>query len=819
MSKVRVVMWNLFVMGVIVSAATAEENSYYKFSEDGKECIIKRYDTPVGWLNLLGNDRFVAWANHNGNVPESCLLDNKKNRLTNPKSGYFYIRDAETGEYFMLNKPKDGAAWHSAQGLGYTRVTTSCMGLTVTGTYFVPREDDVLLWLISIRNDGMKKRKLDVFSLVQWCLGDPHYGTVLGGGDFFGIHNNFKIVTVDNNIIYGTNNTWGVEVPGQFQGQKAWPYMGYFTSSLPLKGFDCEDVKFFGRTGDIDDPEAVKRGACSGSGIVDGFTEFPLGVLHNEIKLKPGVEEKLVVMLGISKHKKTAAKTREKYLNPKAAECALRDVKNFWDKFIDETIVIETPDKENDRLINIWCKYQYRASMQQNLNTGRKGSGVWTPAYPYGGGRWSDMREVANIPCDPDLIKEHVLDYLEGGPLLLKSDLRLKWSPWGCNRKPNPYPGNGRGMWPFAISWYVKETGDLSFLDTKVTGREETVFDRMKKTVENALSGLSARNLPRMNPGIGDWDDALNLISRDGRGETILTAVELCYMLKESAEIADAHGKTEEAKEWMQKYDDIKQAVNTHAWDGQWYIRAITEEGELVGSSQCDEGKIFLVVQAIAVLSGVAETERAQQCLQASDDMLMTEIGPINLAPTYTKSNDHVGIVTDFPIGWRENSGVWNRITGWAVTANCLIGRADSAYRMYKNTSLCNVAKDVDRFWCPPYAYPEYYVGAGHAFGRGQYQWCMGKAGTMWRAYVHFILGVRPVLEGLLVDPQIPSDWDGFKVTRPFRGAIYKIEVVNPNELNMGVKSVVVDGKTIKGNVIPSYGDGKTHTVKVVLGK
>ena len=252
-------------------------NDYFEFSPDGRECLVKRYDTPVPWLNLLNNGRFVAWAAHDGNIVESCLIDNANNRLTNPQSGYLYIRDGDSGKHFMLNRPTDGSEWSAAQGLGYTRVTHSALNLTVTATYFVPRDDDALLWSVSIRNTDSKPRSIDVFSLVEWCLGDVNYSSELPGGDFHSIYNNFKKVSFDGDILFGNNYSWGVL--GAFMGQKPWPYTAFLASSLPVKSFDCDNTTFFGRRIDLNRPEAVVKGRCA-SQPAFGFTGFPLGVLH-----------------------------------------------------------------------------------------------------------------------------------------------------------------------------------------------------------------------------------------------------------------------------------------------------------------------------------------------------------------------------------------------------------------------------------------------------------------------------------------------------------------------------------------------------------
>lgn len=798
-------------------------NAYYEFSPDGKECRILRYDLPVAWMNILGNDRFTAWITHDGNILESCLIHNKINRLTNPVSGFFYVKDADTQKYFLVNRPFPGGSWHSAHGLGYTRVFASALDLDVNLTYFVPRDDDVLLWLVTVQNQGRTRRHLQLYSLVEWCLGDENYSGVLPGGDFFLIYNNFKKVAFRDDILFGENYSWGTL--GQFQGQQVWPYTGFFTTSTAVESFECHKKMFFGH-GSLENPAAVANRSCS-SQPGFGFVDFPLGALQTALPLAPHEKRQVVVLLGMVRDASDASKLRAKYSSPSAAEDALAGLHQFWSSYLSK-FAIETPDKDIDRLINIWSKYQHRASMLQNLNTGRTGFGIWCPAYPYGAGRNSDIRETGNVPCDLELVKGDILDYLQGGPLLLKKDLELRWKPAECKLPPPPYPHDGRSLWPYSVAWYIQETGDLAFLDTEIAfdGQQRwmpasgsgTLFDCMERAIAWSVSGLSKRGLPRLDPGYGDWNDGLSLVSRDGRAESVLTAMELCYMLRECLHVAKDHGKSKQAAAWMDLYQQIKAAVNRYAWDGEWYIRAFTDEGTPLGSSQNKEGKIYLTVQAYAVLSGVADGERATQCLESADRHLLTPYGPSLFAPPYTAPDYHIGIAADFGPGWRENAGLWTRPCGWAVMANCLANRANAAFAMYEKACLVHFAKDLDRTWLPPYAYNEYHVGAGPDFARGEFQWCMGAAGTMWRAYVYFILGVRPTLEGLLIDPKIPNQWKNFQMTRTFRNASYEIHVSNPRGLNGGVHSLVLDGKAIQGNIVPPQADGKTHHVQAVLG-
>ena len=186
------------------------------------------------------------------------------------------------------------------------------------------------------------------------------------------------------------------------------------------------------------------------------------------MKLAAESEQTLVVMAGMVRERDDAVKIREKYVRDGAAENALQQLKQFWTDFTAQSLWVDTPEKDIDRLVNIWIKYQHRNSMLENLNTRRLGFGIWCPAYSYGAGRMSDIRETGNVSCDLKLIRDDILDYLHGGPLLLESDLKLKWEEPKCTPPPPPYPHDGRGLWPYPVCWYIKETGDLSFLNTPI---------------------------------------------------------------------------------------------------------------------------------------------------------------------------------------------------------------------------------------------------------------------------------------------------------------------------------------------------------------
>lgn len=581
-------------------------------------------------------------------------------------------------------------------------------------------------------------------------------------------------------------------------------------------------------------PIAVERGVCSNREFWS-LNDFPWGVLHNRLQIEAGAERTIVMVLGMAKGKADAARAISKYSRVETAQDEFNKVRSFWREFLDKTPSVETPATDFDRNINIWDKYQWRSSMFRSQNTGYRGIGFWS----YGlmnGKIGTSIREVMIQPNDSEIAREAALTYLSGNyldykshmfsesqPLLRFADLDIKWPPPPSSSLKLPHAHEFDNT--HALCMYLKETGDIAFLDRKVPyvdGGEGTVFEHLSNCVANALLGLSPRGLPLLNRGIGDWNDELNMVSREGKGESVMFGMTICFNLRECAAIAEAYGRRDEAKSWMERYEQLKSTINALAWDGEWYIRAFADGGEEltpVGTSKEKQGRIHLETQVWAVLSGIAEGERIRQCMASVDKHLMSPYGPRIYAPSYSQFNRHVGIASAYAPGWR-NGCIYLRPVGWAIMAACMANLPEQAFRMYESAALARVSRDIERFQHEPYVYPENYVGPEHRFaGRGQYQWCLGEgANWMWHSYVSYILGVRPALNGLLIDPKIPAGWKRYKVKREFRGARYEIEVTNPKGAGMGVSSIQVDGRAIAGSIIPAHRDGRTHEVKLTLG-
>jgi cellobiose phosphorylase len=263
----------------------------------------------------------------------------------------------------------------------------------------------------------------------------------------------------------------------------------------------------------------------------------------------------------------------------------------------------------------------------------------------------------------------------------------------------------------------------------------------------------------------------------------------------------------------------MKAKVNEHAWDGSWYVRYFKEDGEAIGSAQNRYGQIFTNGQSWSVISGFAPQERAELALNSVHEKLNTECGIKLSTPGYDGYDPEIGGVTTYPPGAKENGGIFLHSNPWVMIAETMQGNGDRAFQYYQQINPAAKNDDVDRYECEPYCYAQNILGDEHPqFGLGRNSWLSGTASWCYQAATQYILGIRPAHNGLLVDPCIPKAWDGFAVTRKYRGATYEISVKNPSHISKGVAAVMVDGKAIESNVIPVFKDGKTHKVEVTMG-
>ena len=371
-------------------------------------------------------------------------------------------------------------------------------------------------------------------------------------------------------------------------------------------------------------------------------------------------------------------------------------------------------------------------------------------------------------------------------------------------------------LWMVAsVGEYVKETGDLAFLDKSIPfadGGEGTVYEHLRRSLDFSAEQVGQHGICK---GLrADWNDCLNL----GGGESAMVSFLHHWALLNFIEIAQALGRTDDAARYAALAARVRQACEEKLWDGAWYLRGFTRKGLKIGSAENEAGRIFLESNSLAVLSEAASPERGRACLDAVDQHLYSRYGLHLVWPSFTHPDDDIGYVTRVYPGIKENGAIFSHPNPWAVVAECKLGRGDRAMKFYDALLPYNQNDQIEVREAEPYSYCQFIMGRDHtAHGRARHPWLTGSGGWMYHAVTHWILGIRPGFDGLTVDPCIPSSWPGFEVTRQWRGATYEIRVANPRGAQKGVKSVTLNGKPVSGP-IPVQPAGSVNKVLIEMG-
>jgi cellobiose phosphorylase len=383
-------------------------------------------------------------------------------------------------------------------------------------------------------------------------------------------------------------------------------------------------------------------------------------------------------------------------------------------------------------------------------------------------------------------------------------------------------------LWlPFVLTAYVEETGDLSILDLRERSVDSpepvSIYEHCTRAIDRVVERFSARGLPLI--GEGDWNDGLSAVGLEMKGESVWLGHFLHRILLDFCVVAKRRDDSVRAEEYCARAIGLREKLNTLAWDGDYYYGATKDSGELLGSHGNPEGTVWLNPQTWAIIGGVADDHRAKKVFDVVEHRLEKDIGPVLLTPAYATPDRYVGYLTRYSPGMRENGGVYTHAATWAIIAAAMLGRGGSAHRIYTKLNPAVRGREADRYVAEPYVTPGNIEGPESVHsGRGGWTWYSGSAAWLFKAGLEHILGVRGTFDGLLVDPCIPRDWGGFTVRRKFRGAVYNIEVRNPNHAECGVKELWVDGElhaTAMGpreKKIPALERGTVHEVVVVLG-
>ncbi|MDD5014959.1 MAG: glycosyl transferase [Atribacterota bacterium] len=778
--------------------------NYGYFDKENNEYVVTRPDTPTPWINYLGQGKYggIISATAGGysfyRDPRNCRVTRYRyNGVPMDRPGrYIYIRDQETGEYFSPSwnpVQKDLDRYECRHGLGYTRITGELGGIEGSTTYFVPKGKDFEIWRLLLKNKSKRKRVLHIFSYAEFCFFDA----IMDQQNVDWVQQIMRC-EFKNDIIYFHRYD-------EIQG------FSFFFKVGKMHSYDCGRDQFLGLHGHEGRPLALKKGECSNSQI---FRANGVAATCTEITLDPGEEKEFLYFLGKIDKREDAVRIQKTYGNSKSVEVMWKELNEYWKELISH-FHADTPDEKMNLMLNTWNQYQDMVTFNWSRFVSMYQLGISRGL----GTRDSNQDTLGVMHTIPEQAKE-----------LIVRLLKIQFPEGDAYHQFFPLTGQGDGsgfsddhLWyVLSVSSYLKETGNIGFLKKILPFADgkgsASVYEHLFRAVDFSMNKkVGLNDLPLI--GEADWNDTLNLDKGNGRAESIFTANLLGVALQEISEIAHQLGKEKDEKNYKGWYSKIKNRVNEVAWDGKWYIRAFDDFGGKIGSQSSKKGKFYLNAQVWSVLSGFAEKERAVQIMDLVYERLNTKHGIILSEPPYEGFNEKIGGTTTFPPGAKENSGIFCHTNPWAVIAETILRRGDRAFMYYSQILPPKWNNKADSFEIEPYVYCQNILGKHHPqFGLGRNSWLTGTASWNFVAAVYYILGIRPSYQNLIIDPCIPSRWDGFTCWRWFRGKLFNIQVENPDgRCTAEPGRLFLNGKEIKGNRILLGEANKENEVRFIM--
>jgi cellobiose phosphorylase len=801
--------------------------NYGYFDDPNREYVITDPRTPTKWINYIGTLQFGGFVDHTGGAL-ICKNDPTLNRITK------YIQQMPSSDFkgetlYLRIKQKDGYKvfspffvptldtydrYECRVGLGYTCTLSEFHGIRTEVTIFVPTNASVEVRDIKITNISDKPLEVDAIPVLEYT--HPDALKQFTNADWIPQTMTSKAVKDGDCIVL-------IQYPFMLRDIR----VNYFTSNLSVSSFETDRKKFLGDNeyGTWADPVSLHNEELSNAEALRGDNIAAL--MHHLGILQPGETKRLITQLGQEANIENAAKSLEMYRDQRSVDNALVEMKRFWDEYL-STLQVETPDAAMNAMLNVHNPHQCFITRQWSrylsyyqLGLGARGIGIRDSSQDI-------LGVMANIPHDAKNFLKTLLSFQKqnGSAMHNFNPLTMEGSIGdAAEMEDRPYYYSDDHLWSIlGVTAYVKETGDVAFLDEVIPFYEKdksgnpletaAVLDHVKRALTFTCTDLGSHGLPRL--GFADWNDTINLATG---AESLFSAHLYGRALYEFSNLLDYLGKQEEADEWRKAHAEMKARVEEHAWDGDWYVMYFDHDGAPVGSHKNQYGQIHLNGQSWAVLSGFASPERARRAMDSVHQHLNTKYGIKLSTPGYNGFDPRYGGVTTYPPGAKENGGIFLHPNPWAMIAETMLGDGDRAYEYYSQINPAAKNDMIELYESEPYVYPQNILGDEHPqFGLARNSWLSGTASWMYQTGTQWILGIRAEYEGLRIDPCIPSKWDGFEATRKYRGVTYHITVTNPKHICKGVQKVTVHGGQAEGSLIRADETATEVHVEVILG-
>ena len=823
-----------------------ENKKYGHFDDAHREYVITDPKTPWPWINYLGNEDFFSLISNTAGG-YSFYMDAKFRRITRYRYNnvpmdndgrYFYIKDGDTvwnPGWKPCRTPLD--FYETRHGMSYTRITGRKNDVEASVLFFVPLHTWGEVQKMTLKNLGNEVKKLKVWSFQEWCLWN-------GATDMENFQRNFSTgeVEIEDSVIYHKT---------EYRERRN--HYSFYSVNTPIQGYDTDRETFVGLYSEKSMPDVVAEGTPRNS-WAHGWS--PIASHYIEVELQPGEEKDLIFLLGYVEEKqeqkwiapdgsfsdkdgldmvinKTQAKNMiAAFDTTEKVDKAFAELQAYWDNLLG-IYVAKTGNDKLDRMVNIWNQYQCMVTFNMSRSASFFESGIGRGM----GFRDSNQDLVGFVHQIPQRARQRIIDIAS-----------TQFPDGGCYHQYQPLSKRGNNdigggfnddpCWLiFGTTAYIKETGDFSILDEMVPfdnqpGSEVTLFEHLKISMDHVIKNLGPHALPLI--GRADWNDCLNLNcfswdpnesfqttennSEGSKAESLMIAGLFVVTAKDYVELCQQIGKNDEATRMQKAIDAMITAVKKHGWDGEWFLRAYDFKGNKIGSNENEEGKIFIESQGWCTMAGIGlEEGLCDKALDSVKERMECEHGIVLNNPAYTHYHVEMGEISSYPEGYKENAGIFSHNNPWVIIGETVAGRGNDAWKHYTKILPSYVEEKYQTLHkVEPYVNCQMVAGKDAARpGEGKNSWLTGTAAWMWYTVSEFILGVKPTYNGLLIDPCLPETAKEYSVTRRFRGAEFNIHVTNPNGSQKGIKSLVVDGKPVDGNIVP-FSEGK-HNVEVVM--
>ena len=801
------------------------------FDDAKKEYVITTPATPLPWINYLGNEDFFGLISNTGggycfyrDAKLQRLIRYRYNNVPADIGGrFYYIKEAGKAAWSPLFHPCDTELdqYTCRHGLGYTAFESEKDGLRAKLTCFVPMGETCELHRMTLKNTTSEQKHFQLYGAVEWCLWNA-----VDDASNFQRNLNIGEVEIEDGAVYHKT---------EYRERRN--YYAYYGVNAPVAGYDTDRGAFLGQLGDWAAPAAVRE-ETSYASVAHGWS--PIAALRLAVSLAPGEEKTFVFTLGYAKNpqeqkflspgvirKDSARKTLKRFSDPDAVQSALDELAAYWDGLLGRYHV-KSSDARLNRMVNIWNQYQCMVTFNMSRSASYFESGM---------GRGMGFRDSCQdilgfVHLVPQRARERILDIAA----VQKPDGSTYHQYQPLTKRGNNDVGSGFNddpLWLVACTVaYVRETGDIAILDEPVqfdnlAGSEQPLIEHLRRSMQFTLHNKGPHGLPLI--GRADWNDCLNLNCfseepgesfqtcsnfESGIAESVFIGGMFVLYGREYAELCSIRGLSAEAGAVLAEVAAMEQAVEEAGWDGDWFLRAYDAFGNPVGGKANKEGRIFIEPQGFCVMAGVGkENGKALRALNSVCEHLLGEYGVELLHPCYTEYHKELGEITSYPPGYKENGSVFCHNNPWVSIAETVLGRGNEAFDLFRRICPAYLEEKSDIRKSEPYVYAQTVAGrSSFSEGEAKNSWLTGTAAWTFVNVSQYILGVRPTFEGLRIRPCLPDGFGAYEVVRRYRGAVYRIQVIQA-----GAYSLRVDGQTVEGDIIPFDPKKEFYQVEVTV--